>query len=312
MSFTASCVSSFFRLFSTICHVFLTHQVWLHRLFSRFVSRVLMLFKIQKVVSDVNGVRLEFLTSDTWAIRKFFKYRNKYDKDEICALADFLTDKSVIWDVGANYGIYVLSLLRSLQRGNKVVLCEPLPEVFAVLKGNLIANSAYDICEMYPVNCAVGKRRESAFLYLSSLGSADSRLYKPTDDILLNQGIERKRIKVPVERLDDIALKHFSSYPIDNIIKIDVQGKELAVLEGANTLISSSHRVIVLLELWPHGLRQNNIEPIELVNFFREREFLVKSSSDMPIRGYDELVHHISSYASGIGALNIIFYRLKG
>jgi len=269
-------------------------------------------FGIHEFANTINNVHMSFLSTDTWALRKFYRYKARYDEKEIRALTVFVRDKSVFWDIGANYGIYTLSMLKFFGKDNRVVLFEPLPQVFKILKKNLEANSAYEACNIYPINCALGTKTGTDYLYLSSLGTADSRLYEPTDNLLLNQGQNRQKIQVSVDQLDNTALTLFGNYPTDNIVKIDVQGKELDVLKGAESLISKSERTVVFLEFWPHGLKQNGVDPKQLLSFFQQRGFSIKGNTDKTITSYDELEGYIASHEEGLKSTNLFFLQNVG
>lgn len=68
---------------------------------------------------------------------------------------------------------------------------------------------------------------------------------------------------VPCWALDDYILP---DRPV-NLVKIDVQGFELAVLRGAARVLETNADIVVLLEFWPHGFRAAGDTPMALVDY---------------------------------------------
>jgi hypothetical protein len=63
------------------------------------------------------------------------------------------------------------------------------------------------------------------------------------------------------------------------LIKIDVQGFELQVLEGAREVLNRNEEIILLLEFWPYGLQQCGSSASRLLAFLDENGFQLWRSS---------------------------------
>ena len=138
---------------------------------------------------------------------------------------------SVVWDVGANVGYFSLLAARL---GAQVHAFEPVPESAARLRANVAANGLEDRIELHEV--AVGARTgRYPFLVVGD----------PSWSHLADRGrhaMTREVRDVEVVRLDDLPL------PAPDLVKIDVEGSEGAVLEGGARILRE-HRPVVVVEL---------------------------------------------------------------
>jgi FkbM family methyltransferase len=174
-------------------------------------------------------------------------YKSISDRKERQVLKSVVRPGMTAVDVGANIGIYTRYLARLCGPRGHVVAFEPSPDNLARLKSNVGKLPNVTIHAS-----AVGDRSGFIPLYLSPDLNVDHRTYE-TDEA-------RDRIDVPVVRLDDI----FPSGSQVDLLKVDVQGFEGAVLEGARRLISENPQLKAVIEYWPYGLAQGGRDPASL------------------------------------------------
>ena len=84
----------------------------------------------------------------------------------------------------------------------------------------------------------------------------------------MNPGM--KKIVVPQASIDRFLDEH--PMPI-SVIKIDVQGFELAVCNGMSATLGANPDASVILEYMPQAMRELGFEPTQLLEFFAERGF---------------------------------------
>ena len=72
------------------------------------------------------------------------------------------------------------------------------------------------------------------------------------------------RSEVPVETLDDLCERH--NIPHIDFLKIDVQGAEWLVVDGASRILSQSAGCILMTEFWPDGIRKSGGDPRAYLN----------------------------------------------
>ena len=153
-----------------------------------------------------------------------------YEVDRLRALATAASPGAVVYDVGANVGIY--SLLASLRAGpsGKVYAFEPLERNLLYLRRHLTLNKVESCVVIQAAVCnREGTRSFSAASWSSSMA------HLSTDG----------EISVPSTTLDSCVYGEPRFRPPD-IIKIDVEGAELEVLEGASRVLTEFHPVIFL------------------------------------------------------------------
>jgi FkbM family methyltransferase len=153
-----------------------------------------------------------------------------YEVARLRALANAVSLGTVVYDVGANVGIY--SLLASLRAGpsGKVYAFEPLERNLVYLRRHLALNNVEN-CVI--LETAVSNREGTRPFSAASWSSSMAHL--STDGEKL----------VPSTTLDTCIYGDRGLRPPD-IIKIDVEGAEIEVLEGASRVLTEFHPAIFL------------------------------------------------------------------
>ena len=167
-------------------------------------------------------------------------------------------DGEVIFDIGANVGIFTVKVGKKLNKG-LIVAIEPSPQNIELLKKNL---KLHNLSSVVVVPKAVGNfRGKSKFLVTPVSGQ--HRFYGKT--VEKSEKIN-KIIEVDTILLDDI-VKELKLIVID-FLKIDVEGAELDVLKGAEESLKFTKNIA--MELHYEGERE------EVRRFLEERGFTVK------------------------------------
>ena len=139
------------------------------------------------------------------------------------AASDRQQDRPVIFDVGANVGTYSRLALERLPDVD-LHCFEPSPQALARLRSAL---EDYPAVSVHPFG--LGRVEETMAFYGDSAGSGLASVYLRRLD---HRGITVDRLgDVRVRRLDDV-LPELDIERVD-LLKLDVEGHELAVLEGA-------------------------------------------------------------------------------
>ena len=143
----------------------------------------------------------------------------------------------VVFDVGASYGLHAL---RFLVHGARVVAFEPNPECHGRFRVWCAANGV--ACELEPV--AVGDRADTV-----ELAFPEDRTYLGSTLPAVRAGWRYARVRTLTVRqvaLDDVVADRCL---VPDLVKIDTEGAEIAVLRGAVDLLRSMQPT-VLFEAW--------------------------------------------------------------
>jgi FkbM family methyltransferase len=182
---------------------------------------------------QLRGARALQLRSWWWARRRMRELQTTHRRnvrDELnlhVLLAALLRRDSNTVDVGANVGDILGELVRLAPEGRHVAL-EPLPELAARLAAR------YPGVDVRAV--AISNRTGSASFVrvpdapgLSGFGEGKAA------------GMRTETITVPVEPLDHVLPEGFAP----DLVKVDVEGAELQVFEGARETLARHHPVVV-------------------------------------------------------------------
>jgi FkbM family methyltransferase len=146
-----------------------------------------------------------------------------FEHGSVFAGQEFLT----VIDVGANSGQFA-TFARHRWPGARLICFEPLPgprrQLEALLRGR---------AEVHPV--ALGSEPGRAEMHVASRADSSSILPLGEAQKRLFSMEEAQVLSVPVERLDSVVLSGEVTGPA--LLKIDVQGFEFEVLQGATDLL---------------------------------------------------------------------------
>lgn len=210
---------------------------------------------------DSTAIRgsLDFLYHSMFPAYRFLYWRYKayIDRLERSWVREYLTQGSVVVDVGANVGAYSTFFAKLVGPTGHVVALEPDPDNFAHL---------LDLTRGFPtvqaMQAAAGAELGTVHLYRSKGFNFDHRTFKGVGDT--------DSVEVPMVRLDD-ALE-LGARTI-SLMKIDVQGSEMDVLRGAESVLDASPHAAVLVEYAPWGLDAAGSSPEEFIEYVRSREY---------------------------------------
>ena len=169
--------------------------------------------------------------------------RNPFSK-RLAGLCDLLDVRAVL-DVGANSGQYATGLRRSGFRGH-IVSCEPVGDAHA----KLVRAAAHDAA-WHPERLAIGA--EAGEVEVNVAGNSYSSSVLPMLASHLDAAPESGYVrteKAPMSTVDAL-LETYGYPPERTLLKIDVQGYEWAVLEGAVRTLPRLAAVQVELSLVP-------------------------------------------------------------
>jgi len=170
-----------------------------------------------------------------------------YELHKQRALQRLVTPGMTVCDIGANAGFYTLGLARLVGEHGRVLAFEPLPRNLAKIQQHLFLN---DVTNVTLSDCA-----------LSDV-SGTLQFSEGDSDFTGRISTERGDLEVQSVRLDQFLEEQSLSDP--SLLKVDVEGAEVRVLQGAKELMLRAHPVIVLAL---HGASQK-VQCFEILRSF--------------------------------------------
>jgi len=151
---------------------------------------------------------------------------------------------NLVLDIGANLGQFAEGLLATGYRG-RIVSFEPLSTTHDQLRANAGRYPNWTVAE----RTALGEKAGSVEIHVSTAHASSSILNMLPSHLEAAPGSGYIGAEtVPVNRLDDLC----PLSPTDRVVlKIDVQGYERQVLEGAPRVLGSCRAVITEMSLAP-------------------------------------------------------------
>ncbi|MFT4769972.1 MAG: FkbM family methyltransferase [Glaciecola sp.] len=187
----------------------------------------------------------------------------------------------VVVDVGANLGYFsILSALHP-QRAAQIFAFEPAADNVALLRTNLVLNNCQATIKVAPV--ALGELDADASLHRNEHNRGDHQIYAGDGD--------RTQEAITVRHGANLLGVHTNHV---DLLKVDTQGSEYAVMKGLLPLLqASAPNLRILLELTPYSLRLAGSSGRALVTLIAEL--------GMPLWIVDHIEHRlVPSYAQAL------------
>jgi hypothetical protein len=145
-------------------------------------------------------------------------------------------------DCGANIGVHTIEWARLMHSWGEVIAFEAQEKIFYALAGNIAINNCLNVTARLAAvgsHCSSIQIPELNYLIPSSYGSFE--LNKRENNEYIGQDIDyKKTTTVPLLSIDSLNLKRL------DFIKIDVEGMEEEVLEGARRTIEKHHPNMII------------------------------------------------------------------
>lgn len=193
-------------------------------------------------VVDVAGKKIKYYCLGTIPL---YRYETLLTKEpETIEWIDSLDPNAVMWDIGANVGIYSVY---AAHKGLEVIAVEPMPSNFYTLTKNIEINNISE--------------KVSAFCIALTNEVCIDYFYISTAQIGASQNSFKEQIGWDYSKLDDFKYKHTTlgmsvdkfieifNPKIPNYIKIDVDGLEKNILYGAPKTLANPAVRSMLIEL---------------------------------------------------------------
>lgn len=166
----------------------------------------------------------------TWVKTQYYGRSIKtFWEDDVEPLKVLVKSGDSVIDMGANFGWYTNALSPMVGPTGKVYSIEPIPDTFQVLSGIV---RKLGLANVLPMNYAISKTDGMAVMRVPQHAYGGSNFYRAQIDLKQaeNAGSMMREYNVPMRSLDSLFLDVANKI---TVIKCDVEGHELAVIQGA-------------------------------------------------------------------------------
>lgn len=151
-----------------------------------------------------------------------------YELSKQNSIATSLAEGNVFFDIGANVGFYTLLASSCVGPSGQVIAFEPLPSNFKYLERHIELNSLKNV---QLIKAAVSDE------------SGEGQFAEGPDNCM-GKLSDAGEVEVELVTLDQLITE--GKVPTPGFLKIDVEGAEFAVLQGAKELLADSHPTVFL------------------------------------------------------------------
>ncbi len=201
--------------------------------------------------AEYKGVKLTLSTKDTAIVPSILG--GYFESLELDLFAKAAEGSKIVFDVGANIGLFSCVAGKALQAGGVVYAFEPIAENAKYFRQNLLNN---DLTNVELIESAVGQEVGALDIFVSTESIANHSASRRH-----SRGSES--ISVPMTSVDAFVSSRGIGHV--DVIKIDVEGYDGYVLKGAVETIKN-HRPTIFVEYDPVGLKDCGFEPADFAD----------------------------------------------
>ncbi len=159
-------------------------------------------------------------------------YGSGYEIKVEKAILDEISTNDIVWDIGANIGFYTTKFADKVGVNGKVLAFEPHPETFKILSNSILSKNV----SLH--NLGFSKTKD-ALKFSNLSNNALNRI--------VDKSYDAETVDVNIETIDKFLEN--DSHNVPNIMKVDVEGFELYLLEGMEKTIKNEELRTILIEV---------------------------------------------------------------
>jgi FkbM family methyltransferase len=164
---------------------------------------------------------------------------NGFEEPEMRLVSRLLRPGMTVLDIGAHHGLYTLLASKLVGAQGRVIAFEPSPREARRLAGHIRVNGCRNV--RFEACALADENKEGELFVVDGFRDWGNSLRPPA----LGEAIHT--MKVPIRRLDEV-LAERNIEQVD-FIKLDAEGAELAILQGARSFLQRARRPIILAEV---------------------------------------------------------------
>lgn len=212
---------------------------------------------LRKTIFEIEGSKMYLNPWERSTLRPTFRnYITSYKNKEpltIKVFKDIVKEGYTVVDLGANIGYFTLLAARLVGNSGKVYSFEPEPKNYRCLCKNIELNGYNNICaEQAAVSNVAGKRK----LFIANETGAHT-IRSSHDSGYFNDKEFGEFVEVSTIVLNDF----FDKDEKIDVIKMDIEGSEMAAFLGMDEIIRRSNQLKMIIEFFPYAIREMGFFP---------------------------------------------------
>lgn len=244
---------------------------------NRFSNEFIQLLDPKITILSPEGRKLFFRTGHG---RLYWRARTLFSMEPmIINWIQSFSKEDCFFDIGANVGGYSIY---AASHGVKTFAFEPEINNLQLLYENIILNQLQEYCSPVPIGVGNETKLDTFFIKALSKGDALHGIGKPS--YLLSSPQNTIKVDVFVSTLDDIVDRF--ELPSPSRLKIDVDGNELQVIQGALKTISTVKEIYMEAD---SSLEEHR----RALEILRENGFRVKASESLEIKWNPSIANYL-------------------
>ena len=195
---------------------------------------------------------------------------NSYETEEVMLFAAFLKPGMFFVDVGANIGLYTIIADKKLGEHGKIWAFEPSTENYK----NLLKNISLNHCKIVNlVNLGLGNKDNQKLTLRLDAGQGDAERYflhdnKPPPEKVSNIAKQVEGEEILLTTIDSFMNRN-NNTKVD-FIKMDAEGYEYYVLQGAKTILALNPDAVIMLECTELGAKRGGYAQQDVYDLLSE------------------------------------------
>ncbi|WP_343574918.1 FkbM family methyltransferase [Pseudomonas sp.] len=184
-----------------------------------------------------------------------------YNREIVALLNRLITPGMVIIDIGANIGEITLVAANRTTSAGRVIAFEPMKSIADQLEENIVKNA---LPWATAVRLGISDQMGEAHIYESAGDCQSNELNRGLGTLYPIQAGARPSQTISLTTLD----RYIEEHPVErlDIIKIDIEGAELACLKGATTVLNQ-YRPMIIIEIQSETAANAGYEQSEILRF---------------------------------------------
>jgi len=238
--------------------------VWI--LLGRFYRRATAIIGIDIVESHFIGPYGPFRMAGEFAFSDFASWGQEHNSG-FARCVEACRNHNCVFDIGAHIGLVTMPMSRTVAPEGHVYAFEPASANRSFLAHHLRLNN---ITNVTVIDLLVGDTKSEAVPFFEHRAASGMNTRAPVKD--QQAYVETNRAQTTLDafcRENDLA---------PDVIKIDVEGAELTVLEGARQVLSTC-RPFLVISMHPHHLKAMGRDPGELHQFAETLNYRVTDTA---------------------------------